>query len=131
MQYLWALKVFEPRGRVSEVEAWYDGLKPAQRMRVRAERLEYLVQLPRHLWQMPAFEEFSTGPCKGLGNIRIKVERNHFRLLGFFGPDDRGFTVLSFHMKKTRTLPKNDCETAHARRIRVIEDTGLIHEWQF
>jgi len=131
MRYLWRLMIFEPRGRESELEKWYDRLTPKQRLKVRANRLEYLVKLPRAEWRPPYFEYMTSGPCKGLSEIKIKVERNHFRLLGFFGPDSGEFTIVSFLEKKSRTLSKQDCETVKSRVKHVTQTTGSTHEWDF
>ncbi len=131
MPYVTIIKAYAPPGRRSDVEAWYDGLRPAQRLRVRADRLEYLAKLPERLWGLPYFGRFNTGPCKGLGNIKVKVERNHYPLVGFFGAVNTEFTIVSCILKKRRTLSRNDCKTAQARRKLVENNPEVSYEWKF
>ena len=131
MPYPTTIKAYAPPGRQSDVEAWYDGLRPAQRTRVRADRLEYLAKLQERLWGLPYFGRLKAGPCRGLGYIRVKIEKNHYRLVGFFGAVNTEFIIVSCILKKSRTLLKNDCKTAQARRKRVEDNPEMSHEWEF
>lgn len=52
----------------------------------------------------------------GIFEIRVRVERNHYRVLFFvWGPH---LVALSAFFKNQRTTPKQDIDTAKARRAR-------------
>ena len=43
-------------------------------------------------------------PCKGLFEIKLKVDQTHFRPIGCYGPTDREFTLLAGAIEKDRKL---------------------------
>lgn len=111
-----------------EVEAWYSGLTTKDRAKTRV-KLDYLRSSITN-WAKPSFEHITSGPGKGLGEIKFRYGRVRVRLLGFFGPYGDDFTVLKIEQKSSRTLPKGAWETAQKRRTRVTNQPELAHEWE-
>lgn len=127
----WRFLVYvHPSGR-NDVQDWYDRLAPAERAKFRVARLEYLAQWPVERWELPYFRRLH-GPCAGLGEIRTKIDRVQVRLLGFFGPRQREFTVVLRTTEKGGKFEDRDaCGKAQTRRRSIDERPELAHEWNY
>lgn len=122
------LRKYVPIRGDDEVEGWYSGLTPKARADTRI-KLDYLRQSIIH-WVPPRFERITSGPGKGLGEIKLRYGKIRLRLLGFFGPYGSDFTVLMVVQKDTRKLPKRVWERAQGRRERVWNKREFAHEWK-
>ena len=122
------LRKFVPSRGDDEVDAWYSGLTTKARADTRI-KLDYLRQSIIH-WVPPRFERITSGPGKGLGEIKLPYGKIRIRLLGFFGPYGRDFTVLMVVQKDSRKLPKRVWAKAQGRRERVLNRREFAHEWE-
>lgn len=80
-------------------------------------------------WRMPEFRWIKGRPYAGLGEIRFTSERKQHRVIGFYGPSPREFTMLIGCIHKQNIYnPPNALDTA-ARRKRAIETgtAGVQH----
>ncbi len=79
--------------------------------------LRHLAASERHLWLRPDFAPEDPPIWK----IRISGNDKEFRLLGFFGPGRREFTVLAIAQEMDRQLvPRNSLEMAKQRMREVL-----------
>lgn len=84
--------------------------------------LEFLVQRPRREWRRPEFDLLS-GKFREIGEVRLKVDKKQYRLLGFFGPGRSDFTLLVGSIKKGKNYdPKDALQTAVDRMSQVKAD---------
>ena len=73
------------------------------------------------------------GPCKGLHELILKVDKIQFRVIGCYGPAPRGeFTLLAGVAEKDRQFTDSSvCRTAHDRRERILGDRRFIVEHDY
>lgn len=122
------LRKFVTENGRDEVGEWYSNLTAGQRGGVRP-RLDYLRQSREH-WEKNRYKSINSGAGKALGEIRLKIGGVQYRLIGFFGPADSGFTVLTVEVKKSPKLADHIWDKAQARRKRVEANKELSHEWE-
>jgi hypothetical protein len=127
MLALWTFRCYlSPSGR-NAIDEWYARLSDEVQGAVDV-ALEFLAQRPRDQWRRPEFDLLS-GKMKGLGEIRLKVDKQ-YRILGFFGPRPSEFTMLVGASKKGRSYdPRSALETALARRLEVLADGRRCCVW--
>lgn len=122
------LRKYVPSPGHDEVEAWYAGLAPKERAKTRV-NLDYLRQ-SKTRFAKPRFEHITSGPGKGLGEIKVRQGKVRTRLIGFFGPCGDDFTVLIVVQKASRRLPNRVWDTAQSRKRRVENDWELADVWE-
>lgn len=81
--------------------------------------IQYLEASRPGTWRRPVVGRL-TGECAGLSEIRAQVRRTQLRLLGFYGPGEREFTLVFGAVEKNdRFVPLSACEQAFRRKDRV------------
>lgn len=66
--------------------------------------------------ERPAAGFLTRGECRGLIEIRVKVDRVQYRPLAYYGPEDGQVTLLVGAREKGDEFdPPNACTTAHER----------------
>lgn len=119
----WTLrKHVSPSGR-DEVAAWYDGLTQADQALV-LRRLQQLCDMPRDQWRAPYYKQLE-GSDGLLGRIRLRS----YRLIGFFGPFQGGFTIVRAFRKKGKEDYNRAMDKCLARRKEIEAEPELSHEW--
>lgn len=73
------------------------------------------------------------GPCKGLHELILKVDKIQFRVIGCYGPAQRGeFSLLAGAIEKDRVFTEpRICRTAQDRRVRIMGDRRFIVEHDY
>lgn len=78
-------------------------------------RMKFLLTLPPSAWDRPYVGQL-TRNCKGLFEIRLKVNKVQYRPIGYFSGAEE-FTFLAFATERDRKFdPVNICETAFNRK---------------
>lgn len=110
---------------VDEIDKW----RRVQPAAVRAKAdvvLGNLATTPKKWWRRKPFAQLDVdgeGPCRGLSEVRIILlskedppEETHYRILGYFGPKLKQFTLLVPFAKDDDPDYGQSCPTAQARR---------------
>lgn len=116
---MWTFRCYNNSHGEDEINEWYN----AQGYNVQAEMdavIEYLGERPRAEWVRPKFAPLS-GNCKGLYEIRFKVNNIQYRILGFFGPKRLVFNMVYVFKKKSDEY-KRHCKKAQSRKKEIEED---------
>src|SRR5688572_19695229 len=114
---LWRFYAFVSEMGMRYLDDWVGTLDEDEKNEFAA-TLEGLQVLPRHLWRRPQFDLLGEA-YPGIGQIRFKVTRKHFRVFGFFGPQRMQFTPLHACGKQRSNL-RHDMALA-ARRKSLLE----------
>jgi hypothetical protein len=94
----------------TKVEARFDG------------DIRTLEAFPPEQWRRPYVAKLK-GECAGLIEIRRRILRVQYRLLGFYGPNDREVTLVVGAIEKDRKwVPLTACETGLRRKYEVLVD---------
>ena len=102
------------------VDVWYAEHERDEDIRAELDALMvYLRQQPREGWIRPRYDILKD--ADGVGEVRFKVRRIHYRPLGYFGPGRNEFTFLVFATKTNKYDPKNAIDIAKTRRNIVQE----------
>lgn len=122
------LRKFVTQSGRDYVAKWYDGLSDTgqENCDTRLRHLAGCTQNWRVYYEAVGFKNIAS---KGLGEIKVKIDRVGYRLIGFSGPDSGDFTVLLVTDKKSRTLRDSIWDTAQKRRKLVENNKDLAHEW--
>lgn len=126
---LWTFKCFRETDGSSPVKTWYDSLSKKAQAKFDVAR-DYLKQNPVNDWQRPHYAPLH-GPCRGLGEIRFKMDNVQHRVLGFFGPGRMEFTLLCCDIEKGGKLSKSTCDIALKRRDTIMQHQGRAYECDF
>lgn len=125
------LRKFVTQSGRDYVAKWYDGLSDDGQEKCDT-KLRYLAGCTQN-WRVydeaVGFKYIASGPGKGLGEIKVKIDRVRYRLIGFAGPYSGDFTVLLVTNKKSWTLRDGIWKTATDRRKLVEKNKDLAHEW--
>jgi hypothetical protein len=89
------------------------------------DRVNYLSNLKRTLWQEPAFKWFGT-----YGEIRKSVPRGALRVYGLFAEERDAFVFLHGHVKNIKKDAQG-MDTAQRRLGRLRNKEGSTHEFNF
>ena len=73
-------------------------------------------------WKRPLVDTLTEGECQGLFEVRRKLSRIQYRLLGCHGPGQRQPTLLHGFIKPGNRVPEAECREAHRRRNAVEAD---------
>jgi hypothetical protein len=124
----WRFRTYRPNPRRDDAAQWYAALPPKSRAKV-YRRLSQLRQWPRDKWGIPFFRMLH-GECRGLGEVRIKLDRIQWRPIGFFGPAELEFTILLIaHEKGGKFVPRDTCSIGQTRMAEVTQSPDRTHEW--
>src|SRR5690349_1920016 len=113
---MWTFRCYISKAGTDEIRAWYELQEPD----VRADFLaviEVLRVIPEPYWRKPDYCRLQGVPCKGLGELRLKVNGVHYRIFGYFGPGSTDFTLLVPIKKSDDPAYKRACPLAQARRV--------------
>jgi len=120
----WIFKVFLDNKCDNVISDWVE----AQPVRVQAKirtRIKYL-EINQN-WPEDFCHKWISS--KHIYEIRTRHSGIQYRLLGFFGPGDKEFTLLIGAMKKKYLEPRNAPNIAEKRRELVIGDRGYIDDF--
>ena len=124
----WQIRHYRSFSGRSDVSDWYLGLRPKGRAKV-AVRIDYLRQQPRERWTRPHFDQLH-GDGRGLGEIRIKLDRVQQRLFGMFGPERSQFTILLIAEEKNgRYSPPSAIGTSQTRKKEIDDGIATAAQW--
>lgn len=120
----WIFKVFLNNKADNVIDAWIKAqpVKVQAKIRVRIKHLEVTQNWPEdfvHKWV----------GTKYIYEIRTRYSGIQYRLLGFFGPSNREFTLLIGATKRKNLEPKTAPDIAEQRRQLVIKDRGYINDF--
>jgi hypothetical protein len=95
--------------------------------------METLEAISRDRWPESCFKSLENrkgSQCEGLDELKLEVEKVHYRILGFSGPRDDDFTMLLPLKKDDDPTYKESCEEAQKRKAEVINDWTRAREWE-
>ena len=113
-----------PSGR-NAIRDWIENQPAGTRQRLKA-RLNTLVAELQNVLE-PQFDRRHNvgqlrGPCAGLYELTLKIDRIQFRPIGVYGPEQHEFTLLAGAEERDGQLrPDGVCETAHERSGHIRE----------
>ncbi len=128
-----AFRCYVDRTGADKIRQWYD----AQEGDVRAEMdavIEVLQELSYARWDQPMYRELDGKPCQGLGHIRLitidpDTHRDvHYRVIGFYEPEQDRFTLLYCFKKNDDPTLVNSCPQAQLRRADLLANAGRVHD---
>jgi hypothetical protein len=122
---MWTLRCYY-LGQDGGFRGWYD----SQDAEIQAKidyTLELLVALPD--WSKSPFFADLRGRCVGLGEVKVDAGNAHYRLLGFYGPNKREFTLLCGFLKVTNADYGTECPKALKRKEGVLKDGERAEVW--
>jgi hypothetical protein len=115
----WTIKVYSKDGKTRITDKWLKSL-PAGAQAEITTTLRYLQT--QELWGRPYSAQLR-GKFSLIHELRIKWQRNQYRPLGFFGPNEDEFTLLIGAIEKGSNFePKNAPASADERRKLVLGD---------
>ena len=108
------------------IRAWLDAQGLQAKARINA-RLLFLEAMTGP-WTRPYADTLAGDACKGLTEIRVKVQKVQYRLLCFYGPESGQVTILLGVKKNDGPLP---CANAQQRMRQVIskERETCLHDY--
>lgn len=125
----WTFRTYRTSSGEDEIDVWYQSLRSKNKAKMLV-RLQYLGDQPRDGWKRPYFDSLS-GECSGLGEIRLKIDRTQFRLIGAFGPEREEFTILLVAVEKdSKFEPRDTCEIAQRRKKEVLTEPEHSDVWR-
>jgi hypothetical protein len=126
---LWSLRTYLTISGRDPVREWYEGLRPTNRAIVRTD-LRYLRDQPPAKWERPWYGTLSKKGCSGLGEVRLKLDKVEWRIIGFFGPGRQEFTMVAIAREKDRKfIPIDTCQIAQARKAEILNRGSKSLEW--
>lgn len=131
-----------PRAESCRIQRWRGRQCPAVQAKLDS-TLELLAQLPQKYWDTGEHErersDKETQPfkwlqerkncCGGLGEIRVLVNMEHYRVFGVFGQNEREFVMLVPFRKALDNTYRKTCPCGQKRRKTVASNKGWRHEW--
>lgn len=121
---MWTFKCYHDSNGKDVIDEWYQ----SQDASVRAEMdavIEYLLNKPRDEWKRPKFDllkDNKSGKCKGLSEIRFKVNNIQYRVLGFFGSERLVYVLVDVGKKTDENFYKSACKNGHVKRKEIQEN---------
>lgn len=124
---MWTFRCYvSEQESVDFIDEWYAGLPDEVQGEVDA-TLEILRIIPRRYWRMPLYRDLRN--WDDLHAIRIKSGEDHYRIVGFFGPDaENEFTLLVPFKKDDDPDYIASCTEAQMRMTTVLANPGSSHE---
>jgi hypothetical protein len=125
---MWTFREYVKAGGEKELSDWFENLSEEAQAAVLV-AMEYLQDVPRHLWVRPRFDLLHK--MDGMGEIRLgKKDGVQTRLVGYFGPDQLTFTIVLVVTKKDKNYtPKDWKKIAKKRRKECDEDGERVNVW--
>ena len=122
---MWIFRCYD-LGQDGGFRGWCD----SQEADVKA-KIDFTLELLAALkdWSLSPFYQDLHGGCEGLGEIKIDTDNTHHRLLGFFGPGKREFTLLCGFSKETNADYGKECPKALNRKEGVLKDGARAAVW--
>jgi hypothetical protein len=114
----WTIKTYRKESGKNAIEEWLQDLSGSARAAIR-NRIIYLEAKPPEDWVRPFFDKLGGH----IHEIRVKdtVEKVQYRLLGYFGPGRRVFTLLIGAKEKDKKLEPETRKTAEERYRRALK----------
>jgi hypothetical protein len=120
----WIFKVFLNNKTDDVISSWIEAQPSKVRAKIRT-RIKYL-EVTRN-WPEDYCHKWVG--IDHIFEIRIRHSGIQYRLLGFFGPGDKEFTLLIGATKKKDLEPKSAPDIAKKRRKLTLEDRGYIDDF--
>lgn len=109
----WHFRDYVDGAGQNQIRIWLDSEPLKVQMRIDA--LIRNLEVAERLWEPHV--KVLKGECKGLIELRIKINKIQYRPLAYYGPIRRQITLLYGAIEKgDRFEPKNSCEIALERR---------------
>ena len=118
----WILYGFVTAAENQVVQEWFDGLAEEIREEIH-DSLMYHVQVERHLWRRPGFDELGE---EGISEFQFKAEGAWYRIYGDFGPERHEYTFFHGCEKKVKN-DKAGKRVAKARQKQLRQNEGSTH----
>jgi len=97
--------------------------------------LEGLQAIPRNRWRRKSFAQLGKRKqkeCVGLGEIRIKADDIHYRILGYFSAEgEETFTMLVAFRKDCDPAYHQACPLAQTRKAEIESDSSKSADCRF
>jgi len=104
---------------VNIIKEWLDQLEPKAKARVNP-RLSALEQLDRTEWHHTLWTEVLKGDKDGLIAVKVRYKRIQYRLLGYDGPGQGEFTLLTIcEERNNKYIPLDIGRQAFERKAAV------------
>ena len=128
--YMPAIRCYIGNEGTDAIRTWCDGLPPAVQAAVDV-TLETLTAQPRKWWRRKSFANLNNAPCAGLGEIRIDVNGEQFRIFGYDVPGSDTFALLYGFKKSCDPNYQRSCPIAQGRKVEVENDPTRTKECNF
>jgi hypothetical protein len=126
---MWVLRAFTADYSRTVVAEWFS-LQTGRVQGAFETRLKFLIGQPRSVWKRP-YVGTLTRECKGLYEIRLKVDNVQHRPIGYYS-GELEFTILVFATERDwKLVPKNVCGLANERRALIERDGRHAREITF
>lgn len=111
------------------VDEWYRGLSDTIRGDFRA-ALDDLAATPEAQWDRPHYGHLAGKDWRGFHELVFKVNAQHMRLIGYWGPARHEFTIVLLHNKnKQGKLTSHQSMIARTNRQVVDRDPLRARIW--
>ncbi len=117
---------------VDQIKLWFDDQNEAVQADLMAV-IETLEATSRNRWPESCFKQLgdkSSSKCAGLDELKVVVDRVHYRVFGFHGPGKDDFTMLLAIKKNDDPTYKASCTEAQKRKAEVVNDWNRTREWE-
>jgi len=120
----WTFKSYTNQNGTDVIKEWINSQeKGAQAVIIG--RLRYFQAVNITAWERPFFDKLS----EHIHEIRVQWDRIEYRILGFFGPDRKEFTMVYSFIKKTQKVSRADIKSAEARRKEILDGRRQIIDY--
>lgn len=125
-----ALRCYLLASGADAIREWY-AAQPAQVRGAVFAVLEALQATPRSRWRRKRFAllgKRGQSECRGLGEIRIEVQRVHYRIFGYFDEEGNTFTMVFAFRKDWNPAYDRACPIAQRRKSNVLDNVRRADE---
>jgi hypothetical protein len=112
MDNYWTFKVFVDEKGIDVIGKWRKDLPLGDKARIRI-RLAYMKTIK--IWEPPLVKKLQGKKYDPIYEIRISGNKVEYRPLGFYGPDEKDFTLVIGARKKSGKRGKPSWEPHDAR----------------
>lgn len=130
---MWTFLCYVSNTGDDAIDTWYARQEASVRGAIDAV-LEGLSHVSRGQWRTSTFEDLGLrgqSECAGLSEIKIEVDKVHYRIFGVFGSRPREFILLWPFRKDTDPDYRISCLAAQSRRTEIEYDATRLRRCQF